>query len=124
MRPHLKSAKLAVTGGFRSVKAMGEAIDSGACDFVGLARPLTLETDLPKRLASGQSDAARENKTAAATQTASSYYAIGQIAYGRGAPDFTDEAFAKRVDEAIKKDPGQAFRYRPILDGQEASPRL
>lgn len=33
---------LAVTGGFRSRTAMGGAVDSGACDVVGLGRPTTV----------------------------------------------------------------------------------
>lgn len=41
---------LAVTGGFRSGRAMAAAIDSGAIDLVGLARPLVLYPDLPARL--------------------------------------------------------------------------
>jgi len=41
---------LAVTGGFRSGRAMAAAIDSGAVDLVGLARPLVLVPDLPRRL--------------------------------------------------------------------------
>lgn len=42
---------VAVTGGFRSVAAMEAALASGATDFVGLARPLTLDPDLPKNAA-------------------------------------------------------------------------
>lgn len=38
---------IAVTGGFRSVRAMEDAIASGATDFVGLARALTLDPELP-----------------------------------------------------------------------------
>lgn len=38
---------LAVTGGFRSARGMKEAIQSGATDFVGLARPMMLYPDLP-----------------------------------------------------------------------------
>lgn len=45
------SVPIAVTGGFRSVKAMEAAIASGATDFVGLGRPLTLDPDLPKHAA-------------------------------------------------------------------------
>lgn len=45
---------LMVTGGFRSLRGMGEAIASGALDFVGLARTLALETDLPARLLAGE----------------------------------------------------------------------
>ena len=42
---------LAVTGGFRSVRAMEDAVASGATDFVGLARPLTIDPDLPHHAA-------------------------------------------------------------------------
>jgi len=45
---------LVVTGGFRSVRGMADAISSGAVDFVGLARALAIEPDVPQRLLSGQ----------------------------------------------------------------------
>jgi len=48
------SIPLMVTGGFRSAKAMAEAVDSGATDVVGIARPLAVEPDLPKRILAGQ----------------------------------------------------------------------
>lgn len=48
---------LAVTGGFRSRKAMEAALASGALDFVGIGRPLCVEPDLPRRLIGGVSDA-------------------------------------------------------------------
>lgn len=44
---------LMVTGGFRTVKGMNDALASGACDFIGLARPLAVETDLTDRLIAG-----------------------------------------------------------------------
>lgn len=47
------SCKLMVTGGFRTVKGMNDALASGACDFIGLARPLAVETDLTDRLIAG-----------------------------------------------------------------------
>lgn len=48
------SCALMVTGGFRTVKAMNAALASGACDFIGLARPLAVEPDLTHRLIAGQ----------------------------------------------------------------------
>lgn len=43
-------APLVVTGGFRSGAAMAEAIQSGAVDFVGLARTLAVRPDFPNEL--------------------------------------------------------------------------
>jgi 2,4-dienoyl-CoA reductase-like NADH-dependent reductase (Old Yellow Enzyme family) len=41
---------LVVTGGFRTVAAMNEAIESGAVDMIGIARPFTLMPDLPNKI--------------------------------------------------------------------------
>ncbi|MFU9047971.1 NADH:flavin oxidoreductase/NADH oxidase family protein [Acinetobacter tibetensis] len=48
------SCHLMVTGGFRTVQGMNAALDSGACDFIGIARPFAVETDLTERLLVGQ----------------------------------------------------------------------
>lgn len=45
---------LMVTGGFRSLAGMSEAIGSGAVDFVGLGRALAIEPDIGNRLLSSQ----------------------------------------------------------------------
>lgn len=45
---------LVVTGGFRSLQGMADAITSGAVDFVGIARALAIEPDVPQRLLAGQ----------------------------------------------------------------------
>ncbi|TCB52508.1 NADH:flavin oxidoreductase/NADH oxidase family protein [Acinetobacter sp. ANC 4779] len=45
---------LMVTGGFRTVAGMNAALDSGACEFIGIARPLAVEPDLTDRLIAGQ----------------------------------------------------------------------
>lgn len=47
------SVPLMVTGGFRTVAGMGEALASQALDLVGLARPLAVEPDAPLRLLAG-----------------------------------------------------------------------
>jgi 2,4-dienoyl-CoA reductase-like NADH-dependent reductase (Old Yellow Enzyme family) len=48
------STPLAVTGGFRSVNGMADAVGSGAIDMVGIARLLAIEPDAPRRLLAGK----------------------------------------------------------------------
>lgn len=45
---------LMVTGGFRTVKGMNAALDSGACEFIGIARPLAVEPDVSNSLIAGR----------------------------------------------------------------------
>lgn len=45
-----------LTGGFRTRAGMTEALDGGAVDVIGLGRPMCVETDLPRRLLSGEID--------------------------------------------------------------------
>lgn len=47
-----------VTGGFRTVAGMAEALDSGALDLVGIGRPMLVETDLPRRILNGETKVA------------------------------------------------------------------
>jgi len=116
LRPHIKIARLAVTGGFRSAEAMAEAIQGGACDIIGMARPIALEPDLPASLSSGQTKAAKPNLTNEATQTASTHYVFGELSNGRPLPDFSDPTLAKAIDDAIARDPAGAWKYRPRID--------
>jgi len=52
IRGEVKTA-LMVTGGFRTRAGMDAALSSGACDFIGIARPLAVETDAPANLIAG-----------------------------------------------------------------------
>ncbi|MCO5233697.1 MAG: NADH:flavin oxidoreductase/NADH oxidase family protein [Chitinophagales bacterium] len=45
---------LVVTGGFQTAEGMAQAISSGAVDFVGVARSMAIEPDLPNKLLNGQ----------------------------------------------------------------------
>jgi 2,4-dienoyl-CoA reductase-like NADH-dependent reductase (Old Yellow Enzyme family) len=49
----LISTPLVVTGGFRSQKAMEEAVANGEIDMVGIARPFALVPDLANRIFNG-----------------------------------------------------------------------
>ena len=44
---------LMVTGGFRSVTGMSEALGGGDVDLIGLGRPLCVDPDFPKKILSG-----------------------------------------------------------------------
>ena len=46
----VSSVTLIVTGGFRSSSFMDDCIRDGECDLIGIARPMIVEPDLPKRL--------------------------------------------------------------------------
>jgi len=61
LRQHTKTP-LMVTGGFRTVDAMQSAVSSGAIDVVGLARPLAMEPDLPRRVLAGDRAPARTGR--------------------------------------------------------------
>uniref|UniRef100_A0A7E4VDQ4 Oxidored_FMN domain-containing protein n=1 Tax=Panagrellus redivivus TaxID=6233 RepID=A0A7E4VDQ4_PANRE len=50
-----------LTGGFRTVNGMVFAIEQGACDGIGLGRPITSELDLPSKIISGQVQSALFN---------------------------------------------------------------
>lgn len=45
---------LMVTGGFRTRDGMAAAIESGATDLIGLARPLAVDPDFPGRILAGE----------------------------------------------------------------------
>lgn len=50
IRAEVKSAKLMVTGGIRSRVVMEDALNSGNCDVIGIARPLCGEPDCSRKL--------------------------------------------------------------------------
>lgn len=53
MRAAVKTP-LMVTGGFRSRAGMEAALASGACDVIGIARPLCVDPTIPAKLLSGE----------------------------------------------------------------------
>lgn len=54
VRARIPGVPLMVTGGFRTHAGMAAALDSGTLDFVGIARLMAVEPDVPKRLLAGQ----------------------------------------------------------------------
>ena len=54
IRPLLSKTKLYVTGGFRTAGGMVGAIRDGACDGVGIGRPLGAEPYLCREILAGK----------------------------------------------------------------------
>ncbi|NOY23226.1 MAG: NADH:flavin oxidoreductase/NADH oxidase family protein [Acidobacteria bacterium] len=48
------STPIVITGGFRTGRAMAQAVDEGLVDMVGLARPMAVDPDLPEKILSGE----------------------------------------------------------------------
>lgn len=89
---------LAVTGGFRSAAFMREAVADGSLDVIGLARPLVVEPDLPRRLfAAAEGEARRDEED----------LRLGPGVFGPNSPLF---AF-----KALNAQGGVAWYYRQII---------
>ncbi|MEB3371563.1 oxidoreductase [Saccharopolyspora mangrovi] len=56
VRAELPELPLMLTGGFRTVEGMVDAIASAAVDIVGLGRPLAVQPDFPADLLAGRAD--------------------------------------------------------------------
>ena len=99
IRPHLTTARLTVTGGFRSSKAMSQALNEKSCDIVGLARPLCGERYLCKELIEGKKEAATEPHSAlpAQLQLPTCIVQISQIGAGKMPLNWGTEEGAKQA---------------------------
>lgn len=60
IRSGVSTASIWVTGGFRTAKAMVEAVKAGSCDGVGLGRPVCGEFDLPHKILTKQAASSRK----------------------------------------------------------------
>ncbi|GAA6045974.1 hypothetical protein JCM8097_002750, partial [Rhodosporidiobolus ruineniae] len=106
VKPYVKHAKICVTGGFRTLKGMEQALQDKATDIIGLARPLTAEPYLIKEMLEGKKTAAAENKVPLPVTTYTSVLQIGAIAKGVPIPDLsTEEGAAAAIAAATGKKP-------------------
>ena len=62
MQQHL-DIPLMVTGGFRSRKAIEQALSSGAADLIGIGRPMCVDADAPMQLLNGAAELNRYEST-------------------------------------------------------------
>lgn len=101
---------LMVTGGFRSRTAMDEALNSGAADLIGLARPLCVDPEIPRKLLSGEIAAAPAYEAS---------LRLGNGFFGPSSPN--------NVIKALNGFAAMAFYYQNLYrlaDGLEAQEKM
>ena len=117
IRPLLKKTKVDVTGGFRSTSGMTAAINDGACDGIGIGRPLAAEPFLCKELLSGRVSGAIENLMPLPYNTQSSGTQIHQCAQGDELiSDFSVESEIQRWIEANEIETARKTSILPKVD--------
>lgn len=103
IRPKLKKTKVFVTGGFRTASGMVHAIESNACDGVGIGRPLSAEPFLCKELLEGKVTGALDTYIPMNMTTGSSGLQLHQIGGGKALiSDYSVEEEVERYKEAWK----------------------
>ena len=117
IRPHLKKTKIYVTGGFRSAGGMVRAVEQGACDGVGIGRPLAAEPFLCKEILEGKIKGAIENLMPLPLNTQASGSQLHQIGQGHNKiSDWSVEAEIKRWVEANEKEQARKVSILPKVD--------
>lgn len=73
-----------LTGGFRTRAAMEAALAEGACDAIGLGRPMCVDTDLPNRLLAGAEGAVAYEDRIVPAKAGLGWFCLQLIAHGDG----------------------------------------
>jgi len=106
-----------VTGGFRTTSGMVRAIKDGACDGIGIARPLAAEPYLCKEILSGKIQGAIDSAMPAPLTTQSSGTQLHQIGRSHSlVSDWSSEEEVKRWIEANEKELARKLSILPKVD--------
>ncbi|KAK7885706.1 hypothetical protein LTR67_010057 [Exophiala xenobiotica] len=123
IRPLLKKTKVYVTGGFRTSAGMVTAVAGGACDGVGIGRPLAAEPYLVKELLEGKVNGAIENAVPLPLNTQASGTQLHQIGHGHAlVSDWSVESEVKRWIEANEKETARKISILPKVDSSGYPP--
>ncbi|MBE7181282.1 MAG: NADH:flavin oxidoreductase/NADH oxidase family protein, partial [Terriglobus roseus] len=117
MRPLLKRTKVYVTGGLRTAGGMAKAVESGACDGIGIGRPLAAEPYLCSEILQGRVAGAIENFMPLPLNTQASGMQLHQV--GKGEEQISDwsvESEVKRWQEANEVEAKRKMEMLPIVD--------
>ncbi|KAF2768030.1 FMN-linked oxidoreductase [Teratosphaeria nubilosa] len=117
IRPLLKKTKVYVTGGFRTAGGMVRAVEDGACDGVGIGRPLGAEPYLCKEILEGKVQGAIENLMPLPLNTQGTGTQLQQVGKGDAMiSDWSDEGEVKRWIEANEKETDRKEKLLPKVD--------
>ncbi|KAJ9605174.1 hypothetical protein H2200_010564 [Cladophialophora chaetospira] len=123
IRPLLKKTKVYVTGGLRTAAGMVKAIEEGACDGIGIGRPLAAEPYLVKEILEGKVSGALENYVPLPLNTQSSGTQLQQIGHGDElVSDWSVEEEVKRWVEAHEKETARKISILPTVDSSGYAP--
>lgn len=117
IRPHLKKTKVFVTGGFRTASGMVRGIECGACDGIGIGRPLAAEPYLCKEILNGRVIGSIENMVPPPLNTQASGSQLHQVGWGdEKISDWSDKAEVQRWVEANEKETARKISILPKVD--------
>lgn len=123
IRPLLKKTKVYVTGGLRTASGMAKAVREGACDGVGIGRPLAAEPFLCKELLEGKVTGAIENFVPLPLNTQASGTQLHQIGLAEDLiSDYSVESEVKRWEEANKAETERKISILPKVDSSGYPP--
>lgn len=123
IRPHLKKTKVFVTGGFRTAAGMVRGVKEGACDGIGIGRPLAAEPYLCKFLLEKKVVGALQMLVPLPQNTQASGTQIHQV--GHGGPtvsDYSNEEEVRRWMEAFEKETARRRAILPKVDSSGYPP--
>jgi 2,4-dienoyl-CoA reductase-like NADH-dependent reductase (Old Yellow Enzyme family) len=124
IRPMLRKTILYVTGGFRTASGMVGAIRSGACDGIGIGRPLGAEPYLCKEILEGKVNGAIENCVPLPKNTQATGSQLHQIGLGHEyISDWSDKDEVQRWLDVDKVEEERKMTILPKVDSS-GYPRL
>ncbi len=111
------SLPVMVTGGFRTAQGMAEAITNGACDVIGMGRPLCVDPACSSKLLNGAAmvDGREDQTTAVPRGNMWYYYQLYRLGDG------LDVDLSKDIKEAVRACFGIEVAAAEALTGRDVS---
>jgi len=125
IRPKIRKMKIYVTGGFRTAAGMVSAVKDGACDGVGIGRPLAAEPFLCKEILEGKVQGSIENLVPLPQNTQASgtqIHQIGQDWVEGTVSDWSSGEEVKRWMEDLEKETERKQKVLPKVDSSGYPP--